>query len=392
MNTSISRFAVYLAPVGVLLGGATGMWLLFAQRQPPPREDSGPPGVPVEVAVAERVDRRVVIRGHGSVQPRHAVSMEPQVEGRVVWVHPELAAGAEFDEGEVLARIDPTDFELAVRQAEATLAQAQVAEEKERANAEIARAEWQAVTARLGDPAGELAVASPLVLHEPQLREARANVTAAEAALDLSRLALERTEIRAPFDCRVSAQSISVGRLIGPGTSIAELFATDRLEVEVGLPQADLAWFEIPGAPAVVTLNLGESRHAWGGTVVRQVGVLDDVGRLARVIIELPNPYSGAAPGQPLLSLGSFVAVEMEGRLLRDVIRIPRAVLRADNTVWVADASGQLEIRSVTVARLDEDAAFIDGGLEPGERLVLTHLQGAAPGLLLRPLEVAESP
>lgn len=74
MSISISRFAVYLAPVGVLLGGATGMWLLFAQRQPPPREDSGPPGVPVEVAVAERVDRRVVIRGHGSVQPRHAVS------------------------------------------------------------------------------------------------------------------------------------------------------------------------------------------------------------------------------------------------------------------------------------------------------------------------------
>ena len=391
MSASITRLVVRLTPLGVLLCGAVGTWALVAQRQPPPREELGPTGVPVEVAVAEQVDRRVVVMGHGSVQPRYEVSMEPQVEGRVVWVHPELAAGAVFDAGEVLARIDPTDFRLAVRQAEATLAQQQVAEEKEEANAEIARAEWQAVVARLGDPTGELAVPSPLVLHEPQLREARANVAAAEAALDLSRLDLERTEIRAPFDCRVRAQSISVGKLIGPGTSIAELFATDRLEVEVGLPQADLAWFEIPGASALVTLDLGESQHHWRGTVVRQVGVLDDVGRLARVIIELPNPYSGA-PGRPLLSLGSFVAVEMEGLLLRDVIRIPRAVLRPDNTVWVADSSGRLEIRSVTVARLGEDAAFIDGGLEPGERLVLTNLQGATPGLLLRPLEVGESP
>ena len=391
MNASITRLVVYLAPVGVLLCGAAGMWVLIAQRQPAPREALDPTGVPVEVAVARQVDRRVVIQGHGSVQPRYAVSMEPQVEGRVVWVHPELAAGAAFHQGDVLARIDPTDFELAVRQAEATLARAQVAEEKEQANAEIARAEWEAVVARLDGQTGELGVPSPLVLREPQLREAGANVAAAEAALALSRLDLERTAIRAPFDCRVSGQSISVGKLIGPGTSIAELFATDRLEVEVGLPQADLAWFEIPGAPALVTLDLGESRHHWRGTVVRQVGVLDDVGRLARVIIELPHPYSGAAPGRPLLSLGSFVAVEMEGLLLRDVIRIPRPVLRADNKVWVANAAGQLEIRSVTVARLGDDDAFIGSGLEPGEQVVLTHLQGATPGLLLQPLEVDES-
>ena len=313
--------------------------------------------------------------------------MEPQVEGRVVWVHPDLASGAAFDEGEVLARIDPTDFQLAVRQAEAALAQAQVAEEKARANAEIARAEWQAVTTRLTGEIWELAVPNPLVLHEPQLREAGANVAAAEAALDLSRLDLERTEIRAPFDCRVRVQSISVGKLIGPGTSIAELFATDLLEVEVGLPQADLAWFEIPGAAALVTLDLGESQHHWRGTVVRQVGVLDDVGRLARVIIELPNPYSGATPGRPLLSLGSFVAAEIDGLLLRDVIAVPRTVLRADNTVWVANSSRQLEIRSVTVARLGEATALIDGGLGPGEQVVLTNLQGAIPGMVLQPLD-----
>ena len=391
MSTSFTRLAVRLTPVAVLLCGATGMWVLVAQRQPPPREELQRTGAPVEVAVAKQVDRRVTIVGHGSVQPRYEVSMEPQVEGRVVWVHPELAAGAVFDEGAVLARIDPTDFQLAVRQAEAALAQAQVAEEKEKASAEIARAEWRAVMTRLAGETGKLAVPNPLVLHEPQLRQARANVAAAEAALELRRLDLDRTEIRAPFDCRVRAQSISVGTLIGPGTSIAELFATDRLEVEIGLPQADLAWFEIPGASALITLNLGDRQHHWHGTVVRQVGVLDDVGRLARVIVELPNPYSGTTPSRPLLSLGSFVAVEIEGLLLRNVIAVPRTVLRADDTVWVAGSSRRLEIRNVTVARLGETAAFIGSGLQPGDRVVLTNLQGATPGLALQPIEVGES-
>ena len=101
MSASITRLVVYLLPVGVLLCGAAGMWVLVAQRQPPPREEPDPTGVPVEVVVAEQVDRRVVVTGHGSVQPRYEVSMEPQVEGRAVWVHPELAAGAVFDEGEV---------------------------------------------------------------------------------------------------------------------------------------------------------------------------------------------------------------------------------------------------------------------------------------------------
>ena len=392
MRASIRRAVVRVTPAAVLLGGAAGMWLLVAQRPPPPREALERAGVPVEVAAAEQVDRRVTITGHGSVQPRYEVSMEPEVAGRVVWVHPELAAGAVFDAGEVLARIDPTDFRLAVRQAEAALAQAQVAEEKEQANADIARAEWRAVMAGLAGDGGELAVPSPLVLREPQLREARANVAAAEAALDLRRLDLARTEIRAPFDCRVRAQSISVGKLIGPGTSIAELFATDRLEVEVGLPQADLAWFEVPGAAALITLNLGDRQHHWRGTVVRQVGVLDDVGRLARVIIELRDPYSGAAPNRPLLSLGSFVAVEIEGRLLRNVIGVPRTALRADDTVWVADPARQLDVRSVTVARLSENTALIEGGLRPGEQVVLTNLQGATPGLSLLPLGVGGSP
>ena len=86
------------------------------------------------------------------------------------------------------------------------------------------------------------------------------------------------------------------------------------------------------------------------------------------------------------------MAVEIEGRRLSDVIAIPRNVLREDDTVWVANSARQLEIRSVTVARLDENTAFLDRGLQAGEMVVVTHLQGATAGLALAPLEAGEQP
>ncbi len=118
---------------------------------------------------------------------------------------------------------------------------------------------------------------------------------------------------------------------------------------------------------------------------------LDDVGRLARVIIELQAPYAKTEEHRPLLSLGSFVAVEIDGRLLRNVIAIPRSALRADNTVWVANAAKQLEIRRVMVTRLTATEALVESGLEAGEQVILTNLQGAAQGLTLRPVEKGES-
>jgi hypothetical protein len=90
------------------------MWALFAHKQPPAKADVEAMGTLVEVANAERTDHQVIVTGHGSVQPRYEISLEPQVSGRIVWVHPDLASGAVFKEAEVQVKIAPTDFELAV--------------------------------------------------------------------------------------------------------------------------------------------------------------------------------------------------------------------------------------------------------------------------------------
>jgi RND family efflux transporter MFP subunit len=373
--------------IGVLIAVA-----LVSSRKPPGRERPRLGGALVEVIEAREAERRVVVEGTGTVIPRHEIVLTPQVTGKVVWVDPDLVAGGVFRKGEELVRIEPADYELAVQRAEAQVAQAEYQIEVARANASIARREWELMKESrqdlLGDANPEPDQPDPLVLHEPQLRQAEANLASARAGLETAKLNLDRTVLRAPFNCRVRRQSVSPGQLIGPTTQAAVLYGTDLAEIEVGLSISDLEWIEVPGSPATVTLDTGEERHAWTGRVNRTVGVLDEIGRLARVVVQVDDPFHREGGDGPELSIGSFVTVEIEGRSLERTIPLPRAALRENSTAWVAAEDSTLQIRGIALYRLTSDEAFIADGIAPGDLVVLSPLSGAAEGMKLRPIPV----
>ena len=372
-------------PVLIILGGAAIMFGLAKSRRAPVRAAPRSQGALVDVIEVKTADRRVFLTGTGTVAPRHEVILIPQVTGKIEWVHPDLAAGGRFLEGAELLRIEQADYLLAVERAQVQIAQADYQLEVTRANAAIAEREWalmNAVQERRGAQAtsGE---PNPLVLHEPQLRQAQAGLTSARAALSAAELSLERTILRAPFNCRVRRQHASPGQLVGPSSQIAVLYATDLVEIEVGLHVADLAWLEMLGTNAEVTLDTGEATYAWSGRVDRRIGVMDEVGRLARVVVQVTDPFE-LEPGRPELSIGSFVSVAIAGRWVRQTIPIPRRALREKRTVWVVDSNETLGIRAVTLHRLTPTEAFVADGLTDGDRVVLTSLSGAAPGMHLR--------
>jgi RND family efflux transporter MFP subunit len=277
-----------------------------------------------------------------------------------------------------------------VQRAEAQVAQAEYQIQVAQANATIAAREWELINSgrdRLfGKENEEPGEPDPLVLHEPQLRQAEANLASAQAALSTAELNLERTVLRAPFNCRVRHQNVAPGQLVSPATQIAALYATDLVEIEVGLQLADLAWLEIPGAPARVILDTGEERFTWEGVAARTVGVLDEIGRLARVVVQISDPFQREDQSTPELNIGSFVHVEMEGREIRNTMAIPRNAFRTNSTVWVAAPDSTLEIREVRLHRLTPTEALIDDGLNEGDQIILTPLAGAAPGMALRPI------
>ena len=78
------------------------------------------------------------------------------------------------------------------------------------------------------------------------------------------------------------------------------------------------------------------------------------------------------------------MSVAIAGRWVRQTIPIPRRALREKRTVWVVDSNETLGIRAVTLHRLTPTEAFVADGLTDGDRVVLTSLSGAAPGMHLR--------
>ena len=381
-RTGRSKLWAVLVPVAVIVVGVAIMGALKATRKPPARGQMRPRGALVETVAALRGARQISIESHGTVRPRYESTLVPQVQGRVEWAHENLVAGGGFQEGDELLRIERADYELAVQRAQAQVAQAELAIEVERANSAIALREWNLMNRSRESLSGEDNEPDPLVLREPQLRQAEAGLASARAALATAELNLSRTSLRAPFNCRVRHQSVAPGQLVGPGIPVAAVYNTDLVEIEIGVPLSEMSWMDIPGAEARIVLDSGESQHEWIGYVDRSVGVLEEMGRLSRVVIRIENPFDSQHGAD--LNIGSFVCVSVAGHPVDECVPIPRAALRENDTVWVMNAVDRLEIRTVRLARMTTDEALVIEGLEQRDRVVLTSLAGAVPGMILR--------
>ena len=391
MKEWIAKRTRWLLPLAVILFGLLAMMAIANTRKPPQQSTPEVPGALVNVEPVEMSSRTIIVRGDGTVNPRFETSLSPQVSGKVVWVHPDYVAGGSFSKGDILLKVDPTDFELVVEQAKAAVAQAEYQLEVTRANANIARREWESMqksrAARTGEAADSTAEPDALVLQKPQLKQAEAAYASAQASLEMAQLNLDRTKLRAPFNSRIRSISAAPGQLVGPTAPVARLYSTDIVEIPVGIAVADLGWIQVPGSKATVRLSTGQQSWTWEGVVDRTLGVVDEIGRLAQVVIRVEHPFTTTEPNQPELSIGSFVSVEIEGRQVENIYPVPRIALRDDNTVWVAKDDNSLEIRPVSLTRLTPDEALINDGLSAGDRVVLTQISGAANGMKLRPLE-----
>ncbi|MBU1698809.1 MAG: HlyD family efflux transporter periplasmic adaptor subunit [Candidatus Eisenbacteria bacterium] len=390
---AVNRRFHILGPLLVVIVMIVIMAVFLNLRKKPVITPRNGGGALVEVIEAKIADRRVVIEGAGTVAPRYEVTVMPQVNGRVNWVSPKLVAGGEFREGEEFLRIEAADYELAVQQAEAQVAQAEFQLDVARANATIARGEWDLiVSTRKNSGSGSTGSQepNPLVLHQPQLRQAEADLALAHAALSTAQLNLDRTHLYAPFDCRVRRQSIAPGQVVGPANAVAVLYATDLVEIEVGLPIADLEWIHVPGDTALVTLDTGQKKFTWKGISHRARGVVDEIGCLERLVVRLENPSHQMDDHAPELSIGSPVTVQIQGRMLKNIIPIPRSSIRENSMVWIMTAENTLEIRPVTIHRMTPTEALIADGLAQGEKVILTPLSGAAPGMRLRTISPKE--
>jgi len=353
-----------------------------AKREPPPRQARLVETRPLVIGSA-----RTRIDAMGTVMPAESVTLQPQVGGEIISVSDDLEPGGLFRTGDELLRIDPRDYELAVLQRESEVAQAQSTLRLEQGQQSIARREFEILNESLQDDDQEL------VLRKPQLESVRAQLALAKAKLEQAKLDLQRSRIRAPFNAIVESIDVDVGTRVTSASTLATLAGTDSCWLEVSVPVKQLKWIDIPrGSTTQGSRVRITNPAAWGagtfreGRVIRLAGGLEEEGRMARLFVEVDDPFTlkPENSGKPVMLLGSYVSAEIEGRPLEQVAAIAREHLRDGDRLWIMGADATLEIRQVDIVFRGRDQVLVADGVAAGEQLVVTDLAAPVAGMPLR--------
>ena len=380
---AVLSFVLIIAIIAVTVLGTVAM----VMNKRVPKEEKQERIVPA--VVTERVvksDHAVVISTQGVVESTRSTMLAAEVGGRVMEISPNLKRGGMVKEGERLVQIDPADYRSALANAEVGRAEAELALEQERAQAEQAALDWK----KLGR--GN-APANPLVLRGPQLAAAEARAASSREEAARARRDVERTEILAPFAAGVRSANVEVGAVVAPGTMVAELYATGELEVRLPLSLEDFGFLsraENGDVVGEVTLTgkIGMEEFSWNAVPVRVDPEIERKTLSASVVVKV---QAAARREFPLPPVGLFVDAELGGETLKDVAEIPRRSLLEGNRVIIVDPEGKIGFRQIKVARLTETTAVIHSGLETGDEIVLTRLTAPVAGMQVE-AEAAETP
>lgn len=375
----IRRFLLPLLVIGVCTGGA----FLLSKLRPAAAREKPPPQVPlVQVVDSHTETLPAQIEATGIVEPAKELTLSPEVTGRVTYVSPNLVTGGKVKQGETLIRIDGSAYALQARQQKSQVRRAEADLKMEQGRQEIAKQEWSLVGDGRPDEEAELA------LRGPQMDAVKWGLDSAKTNLKAAQLNLSRTSIRAPMDAVVIAERVEKGQVVAPGSQIASLMGIDQFWVRVSVPVARLDDISIPGlhgdegSEARVIQHLGgERRLERKGRVLRLLGQLDPKTRTAQVLIAVDSPMAKPDAGSPVPILpGAYVEVDVMGRQLKGVTKLPRSALTGGDSVWVVGKQDRLERRKIEVRWSGADDVYVVGELQDGERVVVSPMALPLPG------------
>ncbi|MDH3612975.1 MAG: efflux RND transporter periplasmic adaptor subunit [Gammaproteobacteria bacterium] len=364
---------------GIIVGAAALSIGMSQFRPEQPKRDDEKLDLLVEVLPLEVSTESFRIGSQGTVRPRTQTVLSAEVTGSIVSISPKFVAGGVFGKGEVLMRVDPTNYTVAVDKAEALVKQRQI--------------EYD----------GARKLLSQGYRAESEFASAAAALASAQAELVSAGRNLERTFIRLPYEGMVLSKDTDIGQFVNPGSQLGVTFATDLAEVRLPLTDLDLAFVDMPNAaevtetgsvdgPKVKLSAVQKGEHVeWDAQIVRSEGVVDERSRVTYAVAQIADPYHLHSEGTPL-PIGTFVAASISGSTVLDVIRIPRTALRGSNQVLIVDDENTIEIRTVDVIRSDNRYAYVSGGVSAGERITTTAIEAPVNGMPVRTAEsVAEA-
>lgn len=431
-------FRLFFFTIVPILAGVGVIAYFVVNKEPPKQAPVVERAVHVRVVNIAPTSVTPTVTGYGVVQPAKTWNGISQVGGKVIYVHPDFQKGSSMASGTEVIRLSPADYNLAIAQAEANIRSAAarlqellVTEENTKQslkieedtlilkNNELQRKQTLlksgsgtrvsveiAQTAALSQRQKVQGMKNTLTLVPTQRSVLKEQIAVYQTSLSTAKLNLERTSIKLPFAARVSEVNTEISQYLVPGQSIGQFDGVENAEIDTQLPiqlfghmvsasgDPESVITAAPGAlskvlkrfrlKARVRLNLGKNSVIWQGTVSRISDTIDPKTRTVGVIVTVPNAYRKLKPGiRPPLAKGMFVEVAISNRSIKNALIVPRSALHG-NTIYIANGDDRLELRPVEVNFIQDDIAIISEGLNASDRVVVSALNPAIPGQLLK--------
>ena len=376
-------FASRFLPVIILI---FGLFISFVISLTEPKPNKGIE-IPKPTAVfydnPQKKDVTLRVTTNGEVRSVTEINVIPQVSGRIIQVADEFIDGGNIKKGQPLIWIDDRDYRLATISAESRVAQAKKLLEREIAESELAKKDWE----ELGE--GE---ASPLTLRIPQLEEARALLNAAEADLEKAKLNLERTVINLPFDVLIKKKNAGIGQYVNAGSILGSAFSTEKVLIPLPLTDTELSYLGLPlgyeskgyfdGPKVIFRSYISRKNIEWLGRITRTSGSIDSQTRLVYAYAEVLNPYDEDPP----LAIGTYVDAEIEGNFISNGFILPIAAIKNDNEIYVIDQNSKLKIKKIEIVGTEEDKVIVKGDISELDMVVISTINTGYEGMELTPM------
>ncbi len=370
----MNRKKQIIYPILILVIGI-GVAAGFMSLKKPPEEkpkDKTVLNVDVKPLLVEKM--QIQVDSYGIVNGRYETELVSQISGQIVELSPIFLQGNFVKKGQLLARIDPNDYEANLIDAQASLASAKAAFEQERAKGKVAKEEWDNITG---------SIPTELSLRKPQLAQEMARVKAAEAAVKRATRNLERTQIIAPYDALIESRKIGLGAFVSPGFNLGKVVSTSVAEIRLPIADSQLKYLLNGGSGADVVLegDYAGRKQTWQAKIVRSEGIIDKQSRMTYLVAAIDDPYS-LNSSDAILRFGSYVKAKVKGIVLNNAAKVPRHLV-VNKQIPILSQDNTLVYRNIEVAKEEGRELIVSSGINNGERLIVSALESPIEGMAL---------
>ena len=365
----------------ILIAGLAGMKALASLKKPPEQAKPQEQSLKVEIVTVEKKPCPVNITGYGEVRALNVVSIAPEVSGKIVEIHPRLETGEVISRHDILFRVDPREYQIAVKTGQDRL---QVLKQ----SLALEKKEFHRVRRLFQE--NKVGTASGVDMAEKMMLSSNDMLLQATQALELATINLERCTVRSPFSARIQQVSLEKGQFVLPGQNLLTLVDDSILEIHISIDSRDARkwlrfdqtvsnekdnrWFSgLVNVPCMIQWTEDDQGRQWKGELHRIVEFNQKTRTLTLAVrvrekMARQNPINGL----PLVD-GMFCKVTIPGKTMDNVTRLPRWSVSFKDTVFLA-VDNRLKTVPVKVERMEGEFVYVSEGLENGEQVIKTRL------------------